>query len=114
MRLRLILTKVTLLKIYFFPLPLFGKSCQWIFSKSVKPACRQLPFAHKLFCFYIGYLLETMEVNLWPKHFIANFKGMTGDKRLDARRQRLWNSLNMQPGSTISKLFTSSTELVAC
>ena len=51
-----------------------------------------------------------MEVNLSPKHFIANFKGMTGDKRLDARRHGLWNSLNMQPGSPISKLSTSGAE----
>ena len=54
-----------------------------------------------------------MEVNLSPKHFIANFKGMTGDKRLDARRHGLWNSLNMQPGSTISKLSTSGADQVA-
>lgn len=55
----------------------------------------------------MGYLLETMEGNLSPKHFIANFKGTTGDKRLDARTQGLWNSLNMHPGSTISKLPSS-------
>lgn len=54
-----------------------------------------------------------MEVSLSPKHFIANFKGMTGDKRLDTRTQSLWNSLNMHPGSTISKLSSSRAEQVA-
>ena len=38
---------------------------------------------------------------------------MTGDKRLDARTQSLWNSLNMHPGSTISKLSSSRAEQVA-
>lgn len=54
-----------------------------------------------------------MEVNLSPLSFIANYKGMTGDKRLDARAQSLWNSLSKQPGSTISKLSASRAEQVA-
>lgn len=54
-----------------------------------------------------------MGVNISPLHFIANYKGMTGDKRLDTRAQSLWNSLNRQPGSTISKLSSSRAEQVA-
>ncbi len=38
---------------------------------------------------------------------------MTGDKRLDARTQSLWNSLNKRPGSTISKLSSSRAEQIA-
>lgn len=54
-----------------------------------------------------------MEVDLSPIHFMANYKGMTGDKRLDARAQSLWNSLSKNPGSTISKLSSSRAEQVA-
>lgn len=54
-----------------------------------------------------------MEIDLSPIHFIANYKGMTGDKRLDARAQSLWNSLSKHPGSTISKLSSSRAEQVA-
>lgn len=54
-----------------------------------------------------------MEVNLSPKHFIANYKGMTGDKRLDTRAQSLCNNLSRCPGSTISKLSSSRAEQVA-
>ena len=45
-----------------------------------------------------------MEVNISPLNFISNYEGITGDKRLDARAQKLWNNLSRQPGSTISKL----------
>ena len=54
-----------------------------------------------------------MEVNISPLSFIANYKGLTGDKRLDTRAQSLWNSLSKQPGSTISKLSSSRAEQVA-
>ena len=54
-----------------------------------------------------------MEVNISPLSFIANYKGMTGDKRLDARAQSLWSRLSKQPGSTISKLSSSRAEQVA-
>ncbi len=54
-----------------------------------------------------------MEVDLSPIHFMANYKGMTGDKRLDARAQGLWTSLSKHPGSTISKLSSSRAEQVA-
>jgi hypothetical protein len=54
-----------------------------------------------------------MECNISPLNFIANYKGMTGDKRLDARAQSLWNSLSKQPGSTISKLSSNRAEQVA-
>lgn len=48
-----------------------------------------------------------------PLSFVANYKGMTGDKRLDTRAQSLWNSLSKQPGSTISKLSSNRAEQVA-
>ncbi len=54
-----------------------------------------------------------MEVNLSPIHFIANYKGMTGDKRLDDRLQSLFNRLSVCPGSTISKLSSSRAEQIA-
>jgi hypothetical protein len=54
-----------------------------------------------------------MEYNISPLNFTANYKGMTGDKRLDARAQSLWNSLSKQPGSTISKLSSNRAEQVA-
>lgn len=54
-----------------------------------------------------------MEVNLSPSSFIANYKGMTGDKRLDARAQSLFNKLSNRPGSTISKLSSSRAEQIA-
>lgn len=54
-----------------------------------------------------------MEATLSPSNFIANCKGMTGDKRLDRRAQSLWNSLCRQPGSAISKLSSTRAEQVA-
>jgi hypothetical protein len=43
---------------------------------------------------------------------MANYQGMTGDKRLDDRAQRLWSSLSNRPGSNISKLSSSRAEQV--
>ena len=54
-----------------------------------------------------------MEANISPLSFIANYKGMTGDKRLDARAERLSKSLTTRPGSNISKLSCSRAEQVA-
>lgn len=54
-----------------------------------------------------------MDTNISPKNFTANYDGMTGDKRLDSRVQSLWNSMCMQPGSTISKLSSTRAEQVA-
>ena len=53
-----------------------------------------------------------MELDLSPIHFMANYKGMTADKRLGARAQGLWNSLS-KPGSAISKISSSRAEQVA-
>lgn len=52
-------------------------------------------------------------MDLSPKQFIANYNGLTGDKRLDERAQSLWQSLNNCPSSTISKLSSSRAEQVA-
>ena len=52
-------------------------------------------------------------MDISPKHFMANYAGLTGDKRLDKRAQSLWESLNNQPSSTISKLSSSRAEQVA-
>jgi hypothetical protein len=54
-----------------------------------------------------------MNRDISPLNFIANYQGLTGDKRLDARAQSLWNSLSRQPGSTISKLSSNRAEQVA-
>lgn len=54
-----------------------------------------------------------MGINIAGKNFIANYEGMTGDKRLDARAQSLWNSLCRQPSSTISKLSSTRSEQIA-
>ena len=52
-------------------------------------------------------------MDISPKYFMANYEGLTGDKRLDKRAQSLWESLNDRPGSTISKLSSSRAEQVA-
>ncbi len=54
-----------------------------------------------------------MDMNISPLNFITTYEGMTGDKRLDARAQQLWNRLSKQPGSAISKLSTNRAEQVA-
>ena len=54
-----------------------------------------------------------MDKSVSPISFKANYEGMTGDKRLDARVQSLWNSMCMQPGSTIRKLSSTRAEQVA-
>lgn len=54
-----------------------------------------------------------MESDISASSFIANYKGMTGDKRLDARAESLFRSLTAQPGSNISKLSCSRAEQVA-
>jgi len=45
-------------------------------------------------------------------HFIADYKGLTGDKRLDARAQALSKALSLNPGSTISRLSSNRAEQV--
>lgn len=52
-------------------------------------------------------------MDISPKHFMANYEGLTGDKRLDKRAQSLWESLNSQPCSTISKLSSDRAEQIA-
>lgn len=54
-----------------------------------------------------------MDKSISPVSFMANYEGMTGDKRLDARSQNLWNSLCNQPGSTISKLSSTRAQQIA-
>lgn len=54
-----------------------------------------------------------MEANISPLSFIANYKGLTGDKRLDTRAQSLWNRLSIQHSSTISKLSSNRAEQIA-
>lgn len=54
-----------------------------------------------------------MSKNISPSHFIADYKGLTGDKRLDARAQALWQSLSKNPGSVISRLSTDRAGQVA-
>ena len=54
-----------------------------------------------------------MDTNISPKHFSASYKGLTGDKRLDTRVQKLSDSLFQRPGSTISKLSSNRAEQVA-
>ncbi|HET8753418.1 MAG TPA: IS4 family transposase [Salinimicrobium sp.] len=44
---------------------------------------------------------------------MANYEGITNDKRLDARAQQLWDSLCAQPSSTISRLSSNRAEQVA-
>jgi hypothetical protein len=51
--------------------------------------------------------------NLSPIHFVANYKGLTGDKRLDRRAQSLLAKLSKQPCSNISKLSENRAEQVA-
>lgn len=48
-----------------------------------------------------------------PSFFIANYKGLTGDKRLDARAESLWRSLCKQPSSSIRALSTSRAKQIA-
>lgn len=54
-----------------------------------------------------------MDKSISPIGFMANYEGMTGDKRLDSRAQNLWNSLCKQPGSTISKLSSTRAQQIA-
>lgn len=54
-----------------------------------------------------------MDTNTFAQSYKANYKGMTGDKRLDARAQNLWNNLCRQPASTISKLSSTRAEQIA-
>lgn len=54
-----------------------------------------------------------MRTDISPVNFMANYGGMTGDKRLDSRTQQLWQSLSKQPCSTISRLADSRAEQVA-
>ena len=54
-----------------------------------------------------------MENKNSPLHFKADYRGLTGDKRIDKRAQNLWSSLCKQPGSTISKLSDSRAEQMA-
>ena len=54
-----------------------------------------------------------MDTNTSAQSYMANYKGMTGDKRLDARAQNLWNNLCRQPASTISKLSSTRAEQIA-
>ena len=54
-----------------------------------------------------------MNENIYPNNFMANYEGMTGDKRLDARAQSLWDSMCRQPGSTMRKLSSTRAEQVA-
>lgn len=48
-----------------------------------------------------------------PSFFIANYKGLTGDKRLDARAESLWRSLCKQPSSSIRALSSTRAEQIA-
>jgi hypothetical protein len=53
-----------------------------------------------------------MNNNISPLHFVANYKGLTGDKRLDARARSLWSNLCRHPISNISKLSADRAEQV--
>jgi Transposase DNA-binding len=54
-----------------------------------------------------------MDENSSPLHFIADYEGLTGDKRLDKRAQALYKTLNQNPCSTISKLSSSRAEQIS-
>ncbi|RNI37313.1 IS4 family transposase [Hanamia caeni] len=54
-----------------------------------------------------------MSVPTDGKNFIADYRGLTGDRRLDKRAQNLWNSLCRRPGSSISKLSDNRAEQIA-
>ena len=53
-----------------------------------------------------------MDEKLSPSYFTANYKGLTGDKRLDKRAQTLSKILSQNPCSTISKLSSSRAEQI--
>ena len=55
---------------------------------------------------------KTMDEKPSPSYFIADYKGLTGDKRLDKRAQALLKTLSQNPGSTISKLSSSRAEQI--
>jgi hypothetical protein len=47
-----------------------------------------------------------MSKDISPSNFIADYKRLTSDKRLDARAKALWQSLSKNPGSVIRRLST--------
>jgi len=51
-----------------------------------------------------------IDLSAHPTHFIPDFRGLFGDKRLAMRTQKLFSRLSLHPSSSIRRLSASRSE----